>query len=413
MHIHVIGGGIVGWSTAWYLRKAGFEVTVLEKEARSEGCSYGNSGIIVPSHFIPLAAPGVIEKGLKWMFDAKSPFYIKPRMDLELLQWLWRFYWSCTADQVKRAMPVLLELNTLSKSLYEEIAKEEGFDFFIEKKGLMMLFKTSGAKKEEEMIVEKAGLLGMNAQMLDARQVSDFHPEMKLDVLGASYFPSDAHIHPNQFMQQIRARSLERGIQQLTNAAVQDFETQKGQVTTIITSDGRKHRVEQVVLAAGGWTAILARRLGIRLLLQGGKGYSITLNGQSAKPGMPVILTEAKVALTPLQDQLRIAGTLEIGGLDHKIHLKRMEGILESVPRYFTNLRPGMPPHEQIWHGFRPCTPDGLPFIGRHPKYQNLVLATGHAMMGMSTGPATGLLVSEMLQEKKTSMSIALFDPVR
>ncbi len=413
MHVHVIGGGIIGWSTAWYLRKAGFEVTIIEKEARPEGCSYGNSGIIVPSHFIPLAAPGVIEKGLKWMFDAKSPFYIKPKISLELLQWLWRFYRSCREEKVKKVMPVLLEFNVLSKSLYQEIATEEGFDFFMEKKGLMMLFKTPSARKEEEMIVDKARQLGMDAHMVDATGLANFHPQMKLDVLGASYFPSDAHINPNQFMHQIRARGMETGIRQISNVAVRGFETHKGSVSSISTSDGKKLPVKEVVLAAGGWTAILARQLGIKLLLQGGKGYSITLQGPIPKPEMPVILTEAKVALTPLRDQLRIAGTMEIGGLKNEIHLKRMQGILESVPRYFPNLQPAMPAKDQIWHGFRPCSPDGLPFIGRHPRYHNLVLATGHAMMGMSTGPATGLLVSEILQGKKTSMGMELFDPVR
>ncbi len=413
MKVHIIGGGIIGWSTAWYLNQAGYEVSIIEKEANFGGCSHGNSGIIVPSHFIPLAAPGVISKGIKWMFDAKSPFYIKPRLNLELMQWLWQFYRSCSAKKVQEAMPVLLEFNQLSKSLYEALSQEPGFDFELEKKGLMMLFKTKKAKEEEESIVAAAAQLGLDAQMLTEAEVRQHHPGLEVDVLGGSFFPSDAHVNPNRVMKQIRALGQEKGITCLSNTTVTGFKTEKGQVSALTTADGQLIPTEQVVLAAGGWTARLARQLGIRLLLQGGKGYSITVPRQDKKPAMPVIFTEAKVALTPLKDQLRIAGTMEIGGLKHEIHLKRMEGILESVPRYFPEIQYDMPAKEQIWHGFRPCTPDGLPFIGKHPKYQNLILATGHAMMGMSTGPATGLLVSEMMQEKKTSMGVEMFSPLR
>jgi D-amino-acid dehydrogenase len=413
MKVHIIGGGIIGWSTAWYLNEAGFEVSIIEKEQKFEGCSHGNSGIIVPSHFVPLAAPGVITKGIKWMFDAKSPFYIKPRLNLELLQWLWQFYRSCSEKKAREAMPVLLEFNQLSKSLYEDLNQQPGFDFQLEKKGLMMLFKTKKAKEEEEHIVSAAADLGLHAAMLTAAEVRQHHPGLEVDVLGGSYFPSDAHVNPNLFMKQIRKVGEKKGITSFSNTAVTGFKTEKGQIRALATADGQLIPTDQVVLAAGGWTARLARQLGIRLLLQGGKGYSITVDRKDKKPAMPVIFTEAKVALTPLKNQLRIAGTLEIGGLNNKIHLKRMEGILESVPRYFPEIDCEMPPKEQIWHGFRPCTPDGLPFIGKHPKYQNMILATGHAMMGMSTGPATGLLVTEMMQGKKTSMGVELFDPVR
>lgn len=411
--VHIIGGGVVGWSTAWYLNQAGFEVTIIEKEQQLNGCSHGNSGIIVPSHFIPLAAPGVIAKGIKWMFDAKSPFYIKPRMNLELVQWLWKFYRSCSADKVRQAMPVLLEFNQLSKSLYESLNEQAGFDFMLVKKGLMMLFKTAKAKEEEEQIVEKAVYLGLNASILSAEEVKKHHPRLEVDVMGGSYFPSDAHINPNQFMDQLRQAGIKAGITHLSGCTVKGFKTQKGKISHLVTGAGESIQLDQLVLAAGGWTAPLARQLGIKLLLQGGKGYSITIPEKEKLPGTPVIFTEAKVALTPLKDHLRIAGTMEIGGLNGAIHLKRMQGILESVPRYFPDLQPQMPPKERIWHGFRPCTPDGLPFIGKHPKYDNLVLATGHAMMGMSTGPATGLLVAEILQGEKTSMGIGLFDVVR
>ena len=145
------------------------------------------------------------------MFDAKSPFYIKPRANLELMQWLWQFYRSCSEKKAKEAMPVLLEFNRLSKSMYEELNQQAGFDFQLEKKGLMMLFKTEKGREEEEKVIEQAGQLGLDAHMLSPQGVREYHPGLEIDVLGGSFFPSDAHVNPNLFMQQIIEMGTQKG----------------------------------------------------------------------------------------------------------------------------------------------------------------------------------------------------------
>ena len=182
---------------------------------------------------------------------------------------------------------------------------------------------------------------------------------------------------------------------------------------TVLTAKAEKINVENLIIAGGSWTSKILKFLGIKMLLQDGKGYSVTLNKPAHNLTIPSILSEAKVAMTPMGNDLRIGGTLEISNLSPKINLSRLKGILESVPTYYPELKPELPPAERIWHGFRPCSPDGLPYLGRSKKYKNLVIATGHAMMGLSLGPASGKLVSEIIQNTSASLDLTLLDPNR
>ncbi len=412
MRIHIIGGGIIGLCSAWYLRQAGFDITVVDKTNLTEGCSYGNAGMIVPSHFMPLASPGVIAKGVRWLFDAKSPFFIKPRVNAELLQWLWQFYRSCSTQNVAQATPVLYAYNAWSRLLYKNFANLEGFQFCFEEKGLLMLSKTAKAHQEEIELAEKAHELGMKTQILSATEAEALEG-VALDVAGGVFYPSDAHLYPNLFMQEIIHHLQQEGVEFLTGKAVIDFDNQKEKLSHIVLEDGEKVPVQHLLIAAGSWSAKVLQKLGLKILLQDGKGYSVTLSKPSTRPAIPTILGEAKVAVTPMGEDLRIGGTLEISNLSSKINRNRLAGILESIPKYFPDIELAMPDLKTVWHGFRPCTPDGLPYIGHAKKYKNLTIATGHAMMGMSLGPATGKLVAEIMQDKKTSIPIDLFMPER
>ncbi len=409
MTIHIIGGGIIGLCTAWYLRQEGYEVVVIDQTDLTDGTSHGNAGMIVPSHFMPLATPGVIAKGMRWMFNSKSPFFIKPRLSLDLLQWLWQFYRSCSAQKVQEAIPLLRDYNEWSKQLYKELAATENFQFCFEEKGLLMLFKNTKAEKEEKAIAEQAHELGIDAQVLSATEVQQLESDIGLDILGGIYYPGDAHLYPNLFMQQMAQQLRYQGVQFLTGQAVTQFKTNKGGISQLVLSNQQKIAVEKVLLATGSWSAKLLKPLGLKMLLQDGKGYSITLSKPPLRPSIPTILTEAKVAITPMGTDLRIGGTLEISNFSSRINQSRLTGILESIPHYYPNLKIETPNLKEVWHGFRPCTPDGLPYIGYSPKYNNLLLATGHAMMGMSLGPATGKLLAQIIADKKTSLPIDAF----
>lgn len=401
--IHIIGGGVVGLCSAYYLLKEGVKVTIIDKSDMTDGTSHGNAGMIVPSHFIPLASPGVIAQGIKWMFDSKSPFYIKPRLSMELAQWMWQFYRSCTKTNVQRAIPVLFDFNNYSKLLYKEIAQISDFSFCFEEKGLLMLYKTAKQEEEEIEMAERATKIGVEAQILNPEALKTIEPDINIDVRGGLFFPGDAHLYPNLFIQQMTQYLQNKGVEFICGQKVEDFRSQNGKVERIQLENGNEISVENLLVSSGSWSAQLINKTGIKLLMQDGKGYSITLYNPTTKPRIPTILSEAKVAITPMGNDLRIGGTLEISNFSKKLHINRLKGIIESVPKYYPDLQLNMPASENVWHGYRPCTPDGMPYIDQSKTFSNLYIAAGHGMMGMSLGPATGKMVSEIFIEKETS----------
>ncbi len=413
MKTTIIGGGIIGLCSAYYLNKAGVEVELIDKSNFSEGCSFGNAGMIVPSHFIPMATPGVITKGIRWMFSSKSPFYIKPRLNLELGQWLWQFYRSCNKAKVEAAIPALRDLSLLSKKLYQELALDPALEFNYQEEGLIMLFKNIKTQKEEIETAEKANEIGIEAKVLDADEVKHYESGTETNVIGGVFYPGDAHLYPNVLMKQMINYLKHRGVQFRGNTEVIGFDYENKKINAVKTSTGELIKVDQLIIAGGSWTPKILKFIGIKMLLQDGKGYSITIQNQKERPKIPSILTEAKVAMTPMGNDLRIGGTLEISNLSTRINKKRMKGILESVPNYYPKLKPSIPEEHLIWHGFRPCSPDGLPYIGKSRKFENLIISTGHAMMGLSLGPATGKVIAEIITNKEVSTDIRLFDPHR
>lgn len=413
MKINIIGGGIIGLFSAYYLQEEGHEVHVFDKGDMLDGCSYGNAGMITPSHFVPLAAPGVVAQGIRWMFNPSSPFYIKPRLNMELAQWLWQFYRSCNKRQAEAAMPVLLDFNLEGRKLYNEFLENTALDFNLENRGILMLYKTAKKEKEEHETADTAATFGIETQRLDKQQVQAFEPGTPIDALGGVYYPCDSHLYPNLLMERLIGFLEKKGVQMHTYHPVQDFEKTGNRVSAII-SNHEKFTADVTVIATGSWSPFLLKKLGIKLLLQDGKGYSFTLRQPAERPQYATILSEAKVAVTPMGDDLRFGGTLELGGLSPTINKARVKGILDAIPRYYPNLKVGMPEEKDLWYGYRPCSPDGMPYIGRLKGFENLILATGHAMMGLSLGPSTGQMVASILAGKTTSQAYQkLFDPNR
>ncbi len=406
--MHIIGGGIIGLCSAWYLRQAGYDVTIIDKTDMQDGCSFGNAGIIVPSHSVPLASPGVIAEGIRWMFSASSPFFIKPRMDADLLRWLWQFYRSCSKEHVARATPILRDFHLLSKSLYKEFAQTTGFTFDLEERGSLMLYRTTKGEHEEKEGAEKAHALGLQVSLLSASQIAAMDPGMRCDVLGGVLYHDDAHLYPGKFVLNLQEALKAAGVKFETETVTR-FLTMGDLITHVQYADGSSQRVNDIVLASGAWSAKLARSLGLQLLVQDGKGYSVTLKNPQARPAIPSILTESRVAVTPMGSDLRIGGTLEVSNFSTKINTKRVQAILDAMTRYYPDFPALDVASQNIWYGYRPVSADGVPYIGRTQKYRNLIVAVGHAMIGISLGPATGLLVSEIAQEKKTSLDLGIF----
>jgi D-amino-acid dehydrogenase len=408
----VIGGGIIGLSSAYYLSQYGHQVTVLDRGKIADGCSIGNAGMIVPSHVIPLAAPGMISQGMRWMLNSKSPFYVKPRLNKELFSWGKHFYRSANEKHVTRSMPALRDLSFLSKSLYQELAAQSS-EIAYEEKGLLMLFQSEKVGKEEIHTGEIARSLGIEVDILSKEEVQHLEPGVKVNAIGGVHFKSDAHLYPNKLMAFLLESCKTNGVEFKEETEVKSINLRNN---TIHSVSSRTEEIlgDEFVIAGGSWSPELTKQLGIHLSLLAGKGYSFTLSNPSERPKTPSILCEGKVAVTPMGADLRFGGTMEITHVrDTKINQKRLQGIVETANSFYPELNIEFPKKEDQWYGFRPCTPDGLPYIGRSSKISNAIIATGHAMMGLSQGPATGLIVSTIVNEQKSPVSIDLFHPDR
>ena len=407
----IIGGGIIGLCSAYYLQKEGCAVTIIDQSGMTKGASFVNAGYITPSHIIPLSAPGMITKGLKWMFDTASPFYVKPRLDKDFLKWAWAFKKSATASKVEKAIPIIKEINILGRTLYEEIKQSGDFNFHYERKGLLMLYKTDKAGEEEWEVGQRAIKEGLNVNHITAEEVKKMEPDAAIDCKGAVYFDSDAHMTPKEFMAEMVSYLKEKGVTFYTHEKVQDIVISKDAIKEVMTTK-RKLKADEVLIAAGSWSPLLTRKLGVKIPIQAGKGYRINTVRETGIT-IPALLVEAKVAVTPMDGLTRFAGTMELAGINDKINPKRVKAISKSVSNYYQGLSLTKEEEATADYGLRPCSPDGLPYIGRTHKYKNLIIASGHAMMGWSLGPPTGKLVSEIISDKKLSLDIKPFHPDR
>lgn len=408
----IIGGGIIGLSSAYYLLQDGWDITIVDKTDLTDSCSYGNLGMIVPSHFVPLAAPGIVAQGIRWMFNSKSPFYVKPSLSGQLINWGLKFIKSANEGHVKKSGPHLTAINLLSKQLYEELSKMPGFDFSFEKKGIVMYYKTEKVAEEEIHMAETAQKMGLDVAVLSAKEVQTLEPEIELDVLGGVHYKCDAHLYPNKLNTQLIGYLKQKGVRFVTGQPVKQIVRKQNKIVSVHTSEEQIDG-DMFIMAAGSWMPELLKLAGLQLPLMPGKGYSFTQDNPAKQLQVPAILCEARVAITPMSNHLRFGGTMEIGPINDKINMNRVQGIVESVPAYLPGLKLDMPKKENVWYGFRPCSPDGLPYIGFGSKYNNLLYAGGHAMMGLSLGPATGKLIAEMASRKTTSIDVQAFDPTR
>ena len=410
-NVVIIGGGVIGLCSAYYLKKEGHKVTVVDQSNMDSGASYVNAGYLSPSHFTPLAAPGVMKKGLKWMFDSSSPLYIKPRFDKDFLKWVLAFNKSCQSKNVKRAIPAITALTLLSQNLYDDIKRAENFNFHLEKKGLLMLCQTEKMLEEELKTVEIAKSLGLDAREVNESEINELEPNTHLNILGATYYACDSHSTPHEFMNEMKSWLLKNDVTILRNERVQDLVINKNEIVSILT-DQQKLKADEFVLSAGSWSTILSKKIGLNLLLQAGKGYRINTT-KATCISRPAILAEAKVAVTPMNGFTRFAGTMEIAGINNSINKNRVEAISSAVSNYYPELQISNIEKKEAASGLRPVTPDGLPYIGKSTKCKNLIFATGHAMMGWSMATATGKLVSEILTEQKPSIDLSSFNPDR
>jgi D-amino-acid dehydrogenase len=400
----IVGAGCIGVCSAYFLAEKGAQVVVVDQGQIGGACSYGNAGIVAPSHIVPLAAPGALTRGIKWMFDPESPLYIKARSNWALFSWLWRFGVACRRAPMLKTMAVLRSWTRSSAALYEELGATYGLNFSLKHKGSLALYRSAAnldAAIEELQLLEEHGI---PSKVLNYAGLREIEPNVHRHVAGGIYFPEDLHLNPFQFVCQLASHARDKGAQFLTSTEVLGFEVSQGTVTKVRTTRG-DFAADHVVLAAGSWSSRLAEELGLTLPIQPAKGYSITVKSVERDESIPLLLSERKVAVTPMGGVLRFAGTLELTGLDFSINQRRVRAIQRAVGEYLD----GIDKCElvEIWRGLRPLTPDGLPIVGRSRLWKNLIIATGHGMQGLALGPITGKIVAQLVLNETPCIDLA------
>ncbi len=407
----VVGGGVIGLASAYYLAKSGRKVTVIERDpSLLSGGSAGNAGMVVPSHFIPLAAPGVIGQGLRWMLDPKGPFFLRPRIDIDLARWIWIFFRHANAKHVAASEKLLCDLSLQSHRLHQELSKGEGYT--LTERGLLMLCQSEKGLEEETEVVEAAHRLGLEAELFDKERLREFEPDAEVAAAGGVWWKQDCHLTPLDFTNALRKGISRDGGTFVEDDAV-DFIREGKEVIGVKTAAGDSIEGDRIVLAGGIATIKLARKLGLRMPMQGGKGYSFTLPKPRKSLRLCSLLKEGRVAVTPMGDSLRVAGTMEICGSDTSVSPKRLEGVVENFCRFYPDFTKADFEGIEPWVGLRPCSPDGLPYLGHVPGQGRVIAATGHVMMGLSLAPATGWLVEKLVSGEVSPIGLSQLDPGR
>lgn len=411
--VTVIGGGIIGLSCAVKLAEAGADVVVIEKDKLGHGCSYGNAGWMTPCFAMPLPMPGMLLKSMKWMLDPKGPLYIKPVPSFLLSKWLIRFLQSMTEKKAQIAIEALVALSIKSLEEYKKLAVEYP-EIEMKQKGLLMVSaKQDGleAAKKEMDLVAKYGIPG---KVLNSDDVKSLEPALTGDLLGGVYFSNEAHAEPLKVIEALAKKAIKLGVKILEQTEfkkIHDSNLGQSKIIKSIQTNQNEIQSDFYVLATGSWSQAMASEFSVNIPILGGKGYALIVDRLKQQPEIPIMIVDRKIAITPRSQSLRLAGTLELVNQDFSITEKRVKAIFDGA-KEFLNIPQDIKVFE-TWRGLRPCTPDGLPVIGFAKGYSNLMLATGHQMLGLQTGLGTGQLVSDLIMKGHSDLDRRAYNPAR
>jgi D-amino-acid dehydrogenase len=407
----VIGGGVIGAACAHYLNRAGWRVTVVDRGAFGMGCSHANCGFVCPSHVLPLAEPGAIGNALKAMLRANAPFAIKPRFDLNLWGWLFRFARRCNRADMLEAGRACHALLDSSFHLYRELMRAEPLDCEWQTCGLLFVYQTPAEMDrygETDQILREH--FHLSAKRYDGAALTDLEPALKPGLAGGWYYEEDAHLRPDKLLSSWRRLLESRGVTVHEHCEVRRFVREHGKARAAVTTQGEM-AADAFVVAAGAWTPRLNHALGCRVPIEAGKGYSLTMPRPARCPRIPMLFMEHRVAVTPLESGYRLGSTMEFAGYDTSLNRRRLE-LLRAGARPYLN-EPYTEPVEEEWYGWRPMTPDGKPMIDHAPAMSNVFLAAGHNMLGLSMAPATGKLITELVSRARPHLDPAPFAVTR
>lgn len=391
----ITGGGVIGAACAYYLSRAGWDVTVLDRGEFGWGCSHANCGFVSPSHILPLAEPSAVRRTIKAMLRPNSPFAIKPRWDPALWAWLIRFTRRCNQTDMLASADGIHALLHSSRQLYEEIITSEHLDCEFQTRGLIFVFQTAAALDHYRHTIELINdRFAEPTQLFAGEALTQLEPALKPGLAGGWLFPNDAHLRPDRLMAAWRQLLIARGVTIQEKVEVTGWRGRGNSAQTVVTSAG-EFTAEAFVVAAGAWTPLLQRELGGRIPIQPGKGFSITMPRPKRCPTYPMIFEECRVAVTPMTTGYRLGSTMEFAGYDATLNRRRLRLLTDGAQPYLHE--PTAEPVQEEWFGWRPMTYDSKPIIGPSRNYGNVWIAAGHNMLGLSMSPATGKLISELI----------------
>lgn len=408
-HVVVVGGGAIGTSCAYHLAKRGARVTLVDGASPGSACSSGNLGWVVPSLCEPLPAPGLAWQSLRWMLRRDSPLFIDPRFAISSPRWLWRFWRRCNARDHHRGLAALGELGPRAFAHFDAL-EADGVSVEMHARGVLFLFESAAAHASAFAEFDALAARGLaDPVRLSRADVDELEPGLSAEVIGAVLVRNERHVRPETLCAGLLSRFAALGGQVQPEAPVDGVERAGGTIRAVRTPLGAVS-ADAFVIAAGAWSGVVARRFGFELPMTAGKGYSITFEAPCPTPRHPLYLHERRVGLTPFDGAVRVGGTMELSGLNSRIVDARAASIGRAAIRCYPALagRTGRP----AWAGLRPLTPDGLPFIGRAPRLDNVFVACGHAMLGITLAPVTGSLIADLVTGAST-IDLTAFDPAR
>jgi len=407
----VSGGGVIGVSCAYYLMKAGWQVTLIDRATVGSGSSHGNCGLICPSHVLPLAEPGMVGKAIASLFARNSPFSIKPRFDPALWSWLLHFARRCNERDMIAAGRGIQALLLSSLPLYVDLIERESLDCEFESRGLLFAYRSKDqmeAYTATDRLMTEA--FQCPARRCDPGALRELEPALRPGLAGGWYYHDDSHLRPDKLMKAWRLALECQGTAICEKCALQSFQASSGRATAAVTEQGELE-ADLFVVATGAWTPLLNKELGCRVPIQPGKGYSMTMPRPAHCPKIPLIFPETRVAVTPFQSGYRLGSTMEFAGYDRSLRPERLQLLKDGATGYLEE--PFCEPVLEEWFGWRPMTYDSLPIIDRSPRYENVIIAAGHNMLGLSMAPATGKLVAELADEGQCHIDPAFYRATR
>jgi D-amino-acid dehydrogenase len=408
--VAVVGAGMVGLATAWFLQEAGVEVTVLDREGVAAGASWGNAGWLTPGLATPLPEPAVLKYGVRAVLSPSSPVYVPPTASPRLLNFLTRFARNSTAGRWKTAMESLVPINRQALNAFDLLGKAGVEAETYEAKSFLAAYRTEAERSVllEEIEQIHASGQGIEFEAITGDDAREIEPSLSDEIGAAIRLHGQRFINPGEYVQLLADSVTARGGQIISGVVVKDIVDEIRGVR-LITGDGETDPFDAVVMATGAWLNDLAKEFGVRTVVQAGRGYSFSVPIAHVPAG-PVYFPAQRIACTPLGDRLRVAGMMEFRKPEAKLDPRRIDAIVDAARPLLRDA--DLDARTSEWVGPRPCTPDGLPLIGATAS-PRVFAAGGHGMWGITLGPVTGQLLAETITTGRTPDELRPFNPLR